>query len=348
MDVTADRPRRPAYRSAAAAVGALSAASLADCAEADSAPSAGSDGQAESTRSPAGTAAESGTDDGGPATRGDGATQAGCDDETLDELEAERLALEEQLIDIQFEVGQLRTGANATEYLLDQVVSGFPADTLDRGRKVGLEARSSVVTLEILEEGFSAGQATAWFVDDGYLFTNAHNVFPVGPDSEFECVTQDGDRFDVEVVELFEDMQPDVALLRTGYTGATTLPLADVDGLAAGQPLVQVGHPGEVGYWVISMGRFIEGRPNETRGGTEYTELTSVVPGRPGVSGSPVLTLDGAVVGMTHGGEPVLTREPGAAARVAPDIVFDGPIGAIATSLHVGSDVLKRKLEDWR
>lgn len=335
--MTTDRDRRPTYRKAAAAMGALSAVSLAGCAELDSSSAGEPDGQAEPTRSPVGTVAEPGMDDG-----------TACDDETLNDLEDERWELEEQLFDIEFQVRQLRTGAQSTEYLLDQVVSGFPDDMLDRGRVVGLEARSSVVSLDVLEDGFSAGQATAWFVDDGYLFTNAHNVLPAGPNTEFRCVTPEGDRFDVEVVDLFEDMQPDIALLRTEYTGATPLPMADVDELTAGQPLIQVGHPGEVGYWIISMGRFIERRTNENFSGTEYTELRSVVPGRPGVSGSPVLTLDGTVVGITYGGEPILSRESGTPAPVAPDIVFDGPIGAIITSSHVGSDVLERKLGDWR
>jgi serine protease Do len=198
----------------------------------------------------------------------------------------------------------------------------------------------------VIVDGFPVGTGTAWFVDEGLLFTNAHNVFE--PGSEIQGLTHDGRELDLEVVDFVEEFPPDVALLRTPHRGATPLPMARVDDLEAGQPLVQVGHPGEVGYWIISMGRFVEASQSYSSDGTEYTALTSVVPGRRGVSGSPVLTLDGEVVGMTHGGEDFEVREMGEPATVAPDIVFDGPIGAMGMSLHDGSDILERKLEEWR
>lgn len=345
--MTDNRPRRPAYRKAAAALGAVSALSLAGCSEGDSGSISEPDGNdAGDVQTTPGTG---GTDETvGSPSRGDETADVACDEETLDALEDERFGLEEQLSGIEFEGRQLRTGARATEYLLDQLDPGFSAETLERGKSVGLGARPSVVTLERYEGDFPTGQATAWFVDEGHLFTNAHNVHPSGPETGFQGVTHDGDRFDVAVVDLVEDMHPDVALLRTEYSGAAPLPMTAVDALEAGQPLVQVGHPGEVGFWIISMGRFIEGRPTATFDGEAFTALKSVVPGRAGVSGSPVLTLDGDVVGMTHSGEPFVSRALAGPAPVAPDIVFDGPIAAVAVSAHDGSDILERKLEEWR
>lgn len=352
MDVTTNPSRRPAFRKLAAAAGALFAVSLAGCSDANTDSASGADDGTDrdplvATTAGPGTRAAN-ADGGDPTDQNGEPVDVTCDEEALASLEDERYALEEQLLELEPRVNALRTGERATEYLLGQIESGFSGRTIEQGRTVGIAARSSVVVLQIVEGGTPTNHATAWFVDDGYLFTNAHNVYPSGPDTEFQGVTQDGDRFDVEVVDLFEEMFPDVALLRTGYRGSDPLPLTAVDELEPGQPLVQVGHPGEIGFWIISMGRFIEDRPEWTFDQEPFTALKSVVPGRPGVSGSPVLTLDGAVVGMTNGGQAVANREIGAPAPVAPDIVFDGPIGDVAISLHDGSDILERKLEEWR
>lgn len=344
--MTADRSLRPAIRTLAATAGALSAFSLAGCSEPNTGPALGADA---GSTPPAGGTDATGADAGGAPTGGTPSpAEPGCDEDAVAALADERAELEGELVELEYELASLRTAERGADYLLGQLESGFPEQTAARGKAVGIAARASVVVLQIVEGGYPANHATAWFVDDGYLFTNAHNVSPAGPDTEYRAVTPDGERFDVEVVDVVEGMVPDVALLRTGYRGADPLPLAAVDELEPGQPLVQVGHPGEIGYWIVSMGRFVEGQQTRTVEGDPYTALKSVVPGRPGVSGSPVLTLDGGVVGMTNGGESVVTRDPGTPAPAAPEIVFDGPIGDVAISLHDGSDVLARKLEDWR
>ncbi len=103
----------------------------------------------------------------------------------------------------------------------------------------------------------------------------------------------------------------DVAILRTDYTKAPGLPVGSSGGLKEGDPLVQVGHPGGIGNWVMTLGEVV------MRHGSR---LVGTVPTAGGMSGSPVLTLDGKVVGITTGrvadprgeGFFVVPLEPGA------------------------------------
>lgn len=352
--------RRRDYRKLAATIGGISAIPLAGCSQGDTSPEPldddetvdGDDGQgdlpsdATDTDDPSSPETPKGVDDRDDLE--DTPDDADCDDDTVERLLEEQANLQNQLINLEHELRPLRNNARATKYLVEILESGFHADTLEQGRDVGLAARGSVVTLQILADGLPVGHGTAWFVDEGYLFTNAHNVDSGGQVADLRGITHEGDQFDIDVIDFDEAYLPDVALLRTAYRGPDPLPMAAVSDLAVGQPLVQVGHPGEVGYWITSMGRFVSERQSFTSDGDEYTGLNSVVPGRQGVSGSPVLTLDGEVVGMTWGGGPFGNRDPGEAAPVAPDYVFDSPIGSYVMSNHDGSDVLERKLEEWR
>lgn len=349
MDVTADAPPRSTLRRAMATLGGLSALGLAGCAESDPEQR---DPSADPTDSNGGDRENDPGADDDPTTTddpaADGLDDADCDAARIESLYDELDDLDEQLIDLEFELADLERSDRGTELLLDQLEAGFPTSTIERARAIGLDVRESVVALEILDDGMPSGHATGWVVDDGHLLTNAHNVYAGGVTNDVTVVTHDGDRFDADVVDFVETMQPDVALLRVDGLDAPPLSMTSVDDLEAGQPLVQVGHPGEVGFWIISLGRFVDARRTVSFDDETYSELTTVVPGRQGVSGSPLLTLDGDVVGMTHGGSPIEFRKPGDPAPIAPDLVFDAPIAAIALSLHSGSDALELKLEDWQ
>lgn len=170
----------------------------------------------------------------------------------------------------------------------------FSTDTRATAKEIGLGARESIVVLDV-EEKFGAGTATAWFVTEHELLTNSHNV-----DGEVEIlygVTVDGERFEAELVERVESRDPDVALLQTDFTGPS-LPVGDSYALSPEDPLVQVGHPGggDFGYWVNTLGGFVERESSTT--------LLATIPGLAGNSGSPILNLQGDVVAMTYGGKP--------------------------------------------
>jgi serine protease Do len=216
---------------------------------------------------------------------------------------------------------------------------------------VGEAARESVVYLELIEEGVSTGHATGWFVEEGVIATNAHNVrLGVATTEELRGYTPDGRSFETDVLGHVEDISPDVAILGTEFTDAPPLPVRRDAELEVGDPLVQVGHPGGFGNWVISAGRFAGRTEPSMSIGTpevEFTNIVTSIPGLKGVSGSPVLDLDGEVVAMTTGGSDVDYREFGDPVRVAPDRVFDAPISPIMAAEHVGIDATVELVDRW-
>lgn len=168
----------------------------------------------------------------------------------------------------------------------------FDDATRERAKRVGTDARPAVVVLQPPE---SATSGTAWYLDGNHLLTNAHVLDELGSDS-IEAHTLDGTRFDIATVQRAEP--PDLALLAATDEPPATLSPGRSSGLTPGQPLVQVGHT-RFGYWTISVGRFRRRRQFPDR-----TWLLSDLPVTLGNSGSPVLTLDGSVVGMTFGTVP--------------------------------------------
>lgn len=182
----------------------------------------------------------------------------------------------------------------------------FPPEVVEKARQVGLQARDSVVLLDIQgpkpEEEFGTGGGTGWFIDKGLVATAGHNVDTKGAKITGRMLS--GDRFDLEVIT--SKLEPDVALLRTDYTKAPPLSLGSSKELKIGQPLVMVGHPGGIGEWIISLGPKVE-KPE----GQEGPALSARIPSRQGNSGSPILTLDGKVIGLvTGGGYEVNVAEP--------------------------------------
>lgn len=222
-----------------------------------------------------------------------------------------------------------------------QPSSEFPAGVREQALETGLAAREAVVMLDITSaETEGGGTATGWFVDDGYVVTNAHNVdHDVGGlAGEILCHLPDGTTYGADVVDYVRAKPPvpDVALLRTDYDGPG-LPLGSSEGLSPDQPLVQVGHPGGFGYWTVTLGAFrshLEG------------EFHSSVPALEGNSGSPVMTLDVDVVGMLSASvsESSQSESP---PRVSDLPVQQRLLAHELISEHVGVEIVAGKLEAW-
>lgn len=160
----------------------------------------------------------------------------------------------------------------------------FPEPVVSQAKEVGLEARRQVAGMG------ESGTGTAWFIAPGLLVTSGHSVAQAkGP---IPGQTFDGDRFEATVVN-FELEPLDLAVLKTDYTKLPGLPLGSSQSLQPGDPLIQIGHPGIVGQWIISLG------PVSQNTGTGW--ILSQLPTLGGSSGSVVLSLDGQVVGMTGG-----------------------------------------------
>ncbi|EJN60397.1 S1 family peptidase [Halogranum rubrum] len=212
----------------------------------------------------------------------------------------------------------------------------FPEDVRERAREVGLATRDAVVYLE-LRAGNRYSVGTGWILDDTHIVTNGHVVAQGG---EVTCYTADGDTLDVELVEASQ--RPDVALLRTTDDVPATLSTGSAEDLERNQPLVQVGHPGSVGNWVISLGTFT-GRTGVL--GTGDTLKTSV-PSAQGSSGSPLVTLDGDVVGLTYASTIERGRFPGSAPEPTDDRVRES-FRTNSAALHVPIERVESLVAEW-
>jgi len=164
--------------------------------------------------------------------------------------------------------------------------SNFSDETLTRARELGRTVQRSVVKLT---NGNAGG--TGWVIEDGYILTNSHVT------REFETMDIEtfGERSGTATrVGYHEDMLPDIALMKTDMETPAPLPTKTNTEIAEGDPVLTVGHPGRVGDWVISLGRY------ETYNPGINWELSDI-PTSQGNSGSPIVTLDGVVFGCISG-----------------------------------------------
>ncbi len=228
------------------------------------------------------------------------------------------------------------TAETATSRPRPPVESSVDDGTRRRARSVGVETREGVVYLQLRTgDGYYVG--TGWVLDDEHVVTNGH-VVERGRD--LTCYTLDGDALSLERVGT--SRRPDVALLRTDDDLPPALSTASAADLDRGQPLVQVGHPGNVGNWVVSLGRF-SGRTGVF--GTGDT-LQSTVPTARGNSGSPLVTLDGDVVGTTFASTTRTSRFPGAAPQPSDPAVHEA-FRADGTALHVATGRVESLVDRW-
>lgn len=189
------------------------------------------------------------------------------------------------------------------EAVLDPV---FPTATRSQAQAVGDATRESVVYLDV---GF--GYATGFLIsEDGYILTNRHNV-----DSVTGSVTVwfiDGRSFEAEIVGVADPSGPDAALLKIDApSDVEPLTIGTSDDLAPDDPLVVVGHAGGMGNWVVTLGDLVE--LDET---SALRNLVTTVPISSGNSGSPMLDLEGRVVGLVYSSA---EREPRALGIDAPE-----------------------------
>lgn len=295
------------------------------------------------TGSPAATTGLDAGTVGTPGTvTGDPATATDCESREAS-LESE---LEQLNQDVEFANGTLavrRQQLAEQQGIRGRLPGGYDQSTLDRAQAVGESLRPSVVYLDVQLGEFSTATATGWFVEEDLVLTNAHNVRGA---TSITGYTVDGAQFDATVAGAIEGSVPDVALLRTAATG-TPLPTGDSTALSPGDQLVQVGHPGGYGNWVISTGVLVERTSVYAPDDTKYGDLRSSVVGRQGVSGSPVATLDGDVIGMTYGGEPMTQRGRDEAPEPSASLVYDWPIAARTWGSHVPVEVATTAMADW-
>lgn len=208
-------------------------------------------------------------------------------------------------------------------------------------QQVGKAIRPAVVSIDTMTSASAGSGGTGWFVDEHLIVTNSHVIDGA---SEITCWTLEGDSFEPELVGATDHRsQPyhDVALLRTDFSAPKALTLGDESTLARGQPVVQVGHPFAIGNWVISTGEYVRQQ--------EYGDaLLTTTPNMSGNSGSPLVTLDEGVVGLTTGDVPKeqSRRGPNEAPQpVEPEVYESYQDATYAT--HDPVSLVEEYLNDW-
>lgn len=176
--------------------------------------------------------------------------------------------------------------------------SEFGEETIRRAREVGRSARRAVVYLRIEKGNGAAESGTGWFYDENHIVTNAHVVGD--GDADINVWTLEQTEIAAELVNKTDryESDTDLALLRLSgdETAPHSLATGDASSLSEGQPVLQVGHPLFVGKWMIALGNYL--RTNR------LGDLVTKMPHTSGNSGSPLLTLEGDVVGLTWGSMP--------------------------------------------
>jgi len=210
----------------------------------------------------------------------------------------------------------------------------YTETTLQRARETGIAVRDSVVAMS-LDPPSIAG--TGWYFGSSDLVVTAGHVIAVR-DTGWTAWQPDGTQVDLRYLGDAYIDGVDVGALRADISGPP-LSAGSADDLDPGQPLVQVGHPGGVGNWVIALGRYL-GETTEDGDGF----LTSI-PAEGSASGSPVVTLQGEVVGLTASVQFADAPTEGTADRPATPVY--GPGDRVETNVHVGVDVITERVAGW-
>ena len=173
----------------------------------------------------------------------------------------------------------------------------FEDDIIEKAYLLGQQVRDSVVAVET-----PSGVGTGWIMSDsGHIMTNEHVV------GEFDYLTVrflDGRRFEGRVIGRNPDL--DVAVIKIDPpSGITSLSVGTTTDLKSGDPLVAIGHPGIMGYWITTIGTFTTAETILGNGEFGLDTLVSSVPGSEGNSGGPMFNMDGQVVGLIYGGKPI-------------------------------------------
>lgn len=266
-------------------------------------------------------------------------------EQRIDEQESEVRELEDALDDRNATVEELQATIDEKEATIseleEQATTQYSPEVHEKVATLGSTIQRAVVALEFEFGGGGRSGGTGWFIDDHHIVTNAHVIEPlVSGDTTAETLyTYGGTEGSVSVAGAPDSHHPnDIALLRTDVQAPEAPPLNTSPGLTEGQPLFQVGHPSMIGNWVIGLGEFLS---HASYGNDFYTEM----PSTNGNSGSPVVNLQGEVVGLTWG-----ATQPASDGKPTPSdggVREEYPYQTAAKTAHETSQTVQEFYREW-
>ncbi|MFP9190994.1 trypsin-like peptidase domain-containing protein [Natronosalvus vescus] len=228
-------------------------------------------------------------------------------EDRIDALEAELAAVTAENDALKQQVSDLENDLERSRQRLEAAnLWGFDQATIEALQQIADEWKESVVVIDAITDDGLWSVGTGWVYDDGVIATNAHVVEPQRlPDdhsiTRYHVWDYEGNRSTGDLLgytyggdEIFDDRE-DIGFLEVAgsITAGRRMKYGISRELGPDEPLVQIGHPYSLEFWTAAGGPFIA---------HEEPFFTSNIPGQPGVSGAPVLDLDGDVIGMTWGG----------------------------------------------
>lgn len=182
----------------------------------------------------------------------------------------------------------------------------FGEQTKQQARQVGRTAQRAVVRLGVTNGICNWG--TGWHLGDGHIVTNAELL----PTDESETVpiswlredqTESEQIVEGEVLgrsDVTREEALDIGLLQTPLSDLPSLSYKPSTDISPEEPLISVSHPTGAPEWSILLGSFIQYGMEGFEEDWSYpsdAHITAYLPTGAGMEGSPVLTLDGEVVG---------------------------------------------------
>jgi serine protease Do len=185
-------------------------------------------------------------------------------------------------------------------------------------KELNQRARGSVVLLKNLDaSGEEVGEGTGFVIRDGYILTNHHVVEGA---SRMQAVLPDKRVLELQGI-LAQDAGHDLAILQSPAHSLRPLPLVGLDPVEPGERVVVLGNP--LGFSsTLSDGIVSAWRENGIEENPDFIKgplLQITAPISEGSSGSPVMNLDGEVVGVAvaffEGGQSLNFAVPASSVR---------------------------------